>query len=69
MVDGIRFPQRLVTIVGEDSSTIEFDLIEVNNTYDEDAFRCADADALVGVLIRPNCPGSPGLSHRFHAYS
>lgn len=38
MVDGIRFPQRLLTIVGEDSSTIEFELIEVNNTYDEALF-------------------------------
>lgn len=37
-VGGIRFPQNLITLIGEDNSTIVFDLIEVNNTYDEDLF-------------------------------
>jgi hypothetical protein len=37
-VSGIRFPQSLVTRIGEDSSTIVFDLIEVNKPYDEDLF-------------------------------
>lgn len=38
MVDGIRFPKRLMTTVGKDSSTIEFELIEVNKAYDEELF-------------------------------
>lgn len=38
MVDGIRFPKRLLTTVGENSSTIEFELIEVNQSYDEALF-------------------------------
>ena len=35
---GIRFPKRLVTRVGENSSTIEFEVIEVNESFDEEIF-------------------------------
>lgn len=35
---GIRFPERVVTSVNDDSSTIEFDLVEVNKKYDEAIF-------------------------------
>jgi len=35
---GIRFPERVVTSVNDESSTIRFDLVEVNNNYDEDLF-------------------------------
>lgn len=35
---GIRFPARVVTSVRDESSTIRFDLVEVNKEYDEDLF-------------------------------
>ncbi|RKX34636.1 MAG: hypothetical protein DRP71_06325 [Verrucomicrobia bacterium] len=35
---GIRFPERVVTSVKGKSSTIQFDLVEVNKEYDEELF-------------------------------
>jgi hypothetical protein len=38
MVEGIRFPKKIITVVDGSSSTIEFDRITLNETFDEDFF-------------------------------
>jgi len=38
MVSGIRFPERVITTGNNPSSTIQFDLVEVNIDYDEELF-------------------------------
>ncbi len=38
MVEGIRFPKKIITVVEGTSSTIEFDRITLNETFDEDFF-------------------------------
>jgi hypothetical protein len=35
---GIRFPKSVVSSVNDESSTIRFDLVEVNKEYDEEIF-------------------------------
>ncbi|MEZ5276671.1 MAG: hypothetical protein R3F07_09845 [Opitutaceae bacterium] len=38
LVDGVRFPERVITRVGDQSSTIIFESVEVNTVFDEDRF-------------------------------